>query len=184
MSSLEINKKAVTVKSIIAVIAVASAVILPQIFHAVGTISGTGAAMGAAFLPMHIPVLLAGFLGGPIAGLVSGILSPIISFGISGMPTSAMLPYMIIELAVYGLVSGILSKSKINTFFKLVITQVAGRLVRAGAVLIAIYAFGNTQLTIASISAFVTAGLFGIILQWAFIPLFADRMEGLKKSYE
>lgn len=183
-NSTTINKKTITAKTLTIFIAVAGAVILPQIFHAVGTISGTGSAIGSAFLPMHIPVLLAGLVGGVGVGVIAGILSPLLSFAISGMPTAMLLPFIVIELGIYGLVSGILSKSKLNAFVKLLITQISGRIARAGAVLFAIYALGNEKLTVASIGTFIVTGLFGIILQWALIPLLADKMEDLKKFYE
>ena len=178
-----IRKKAVS-KSVITVAAIASAIVLPQIFHILGLASGTGTAVGAAFLPMHIPVLLAGLLGGPYAGIIAGLLSPVISFYITGMPTAAMLPFIVVELGVYGLTAGLLSQKKMNTFLKLIITQIAGRAARMVAVIAAIYVFGNTQLTMASIGTVITAGIFGIILQWSFIPLFTDRIKNVKKLYE
>lgn len=184
MNSLTLNKKSIATNTILITASIICAVVLPQIFHAVGIISGTGAAVGAAFLPMHIPVLLAGFLGGPVVGITAGIISPIVSFAISGMPTAMLLPFITIELAVYGLVSGLLSKAKINSFLKLIITQASGRLVRAAAVIFAIYALGNNQLTVASIWTFITAGLFGILIQWALIPLLTDKMKDFKKLYE
>lgn len=181
MNTMTFTKRTVTTKALITTIAVFAAIALPQIFHVIGTLSGTGSAVGTAFLPMHIPVLLAGFLGGPVVGLIAGILSPIISFGISGMPGAVVLPFIIAELAAYGLAAGLLSKVKMTSFTKLLIVQVAGRVVRAAAILLAIYAFGNTKLTAAAIPAFVMDGLFGIVLQWAFVPLFIDRIEGMKK---
>lgn len=184
MNTLTLNKKSIAAKTTLIAVSIICAVALPQIFHAIGIISGTGAAVGSAFLPMHIPVLIAGFLGGPVVGMTAGVLSPIVSFAISGMPTALLLPFMTIELAIYGLVSGLLSKAKINSFLKLIITQVAGRLARAAAVIFAIYALGNNQLTVASIRTFITAGLFGILIQWAIIPLFTDKMKGFKKLYE
>ncbi len=182
--SMSISRKTITAKSIITLLAIASAVALPQLFHAVGTISGTGAQLGSALLPMHIPVLLAGFLGGPIVGVLAGIISPVISFGISGMPTAALVPFMIVELGTYGLVSGLLSKARVHSFVKLILAQLAGRAARAGAILAAIYLLGSRQFTLASIGAFVTAGLFGILLQWALIPLLTQHMERLRKLYE
>lgn len=179
--SMTLNKKAVTTRTLITLSGIAAAVALPQIFHFIGTVSGTGAELGSALLPMHIPVLLAGFLGGPLAGILSGILSPLISFGISGMPAAAKLPFMIIELGAYGLTAGLLSKVKLNSFVKLLIVQIAGRAARALAVLSAIYVLGNTQLTVASIASLFTTGLFGVILQWALIPLLTEHLEGLKK---
>lgn len=182
--TMVIDKNKALKKAVMIIIAVTSAVVLPQIFHAIGVISGTGAATGAAFLPMHIPVLLAGLLYGPIVGVTAGILSPIISFAVSGMPTSALLPYMVIELAVYGLTAGLLSKSKLPSIIKLLIVQISGRVARGGAVLFAIYALDNSKLTVASISSFVTAGLFGIALQWAVIPLMLYRLNNTGKPNE
>ena len=158
--------------------AITASVILPQLFHAIGAVSGTGNAVGAALLPMHIPVILAGFIGGPCAGFIAGIISPLASFAISSMPVAILLPFMAIELGVYGLTAGLLSKVKLNSFAKLVVVQLAGRAARALAVLAAIYILGNTALTVASICEFVTAGLFGIILQWAFIPFAVNKIEG------
>ncbi|MGN0592557.1 MAG: ECF transporter S component [Ruminococcus sp.] len=178
------NKKRIFAKALTALLAVAAGVLLPQIFHAIGTLSGTGAAVGSALLPMHIPVILAGFLGGPVVGILSGMLSPLVSFAISGMPTAALLPFLVLELGVYGLVSGLLSKCSMNSFLKLILTQLAGRAARAAAVLAAVYLFGNTELTAASAYTFITAGLFGILLQWALIPMLREHLEGLKKFYD
>lgn len=157
------------------VIAVFAAVALPQLFHAIGTISGTGAALGAALLPMHLPVLLAAFAAGPVVGSIVGILSPLISFAISGMPNAALLPFMVIELGVYGLTAGLLSKTKLHSFMQLLLTQIAGRAARALAIVVAITLLGNPVLTFGDIPAFVTAGLVGILLQWATVPLMTDR---------
>ena len=179
-----IKKSQIKVKTIITALAVITAVTLPQLFHAIGLVSGTGPAVGAAFLPMHIPVLLAGFMAGPIVGIIAGIISPLISFAISGMPSEMILPFIIIELAGYGLCAGLLSNSKMNTFAKLLIVQVAGRALRAVAVLFAIYVLGNHMLQASQIIDMITTGLFGIILQCAIIPLLVPKMEGLKKFYE
>lgn len=177
MNTLVFDRKVALTKVLAAVTAVFASVALPQLFHAVGMISGTGAAVGAAFLPMHIPVILAGMLFGPAVGIAAGIASPVVSSVISGMPVMAVLPFMVIELAVYGLVSGMMSKVKINTFVKLLIVQLAGRAARALAIVAAIYAFGNEKLTLASIGGFITAGIFGIIIQWMFIPLCVERFK-------
>lgn len=175
MNTSVINRKAVITKIVAVLAAVAASVALPQIFHAVGMISGTGSAVGSAFLPMHIPVILAGMLFGPVVGLTAGIASPLISALVSGMPAAAVLPFMVIELAVYGLASGLISKTKINSFVKLLAVQIAGRMARAIAVVGAIYVLGNDTLTLASISEFIIAGLFGIVIQWAIIPLAVER---------
>ncbi len=175
MNTSVINRKAVITKIVAVLAAVAASVALPQIFHAVGMISGTGSAVGSAFLPMHIPVILAGMLFGPVVGLTAGVASPLVSALVSGMPAAAVLPFMVIELAVYGLASGLISKTKINSFVKLLAVQIAGRMARAIAVVGAIYVLGNDTLTLASISEFIIAGLFGIVIQWAVIPLAVER---------
>lgn len=179
-----IKKSEIKAKTIITALAVITAVVLPQLFHAIGLVSGVGPTVGAAFLPMHIPVLLAGFMAGPIVGIVAGIISPLISYAISGMPTEMILPFIMIELAGYGLCAGLLSKSKINIFGKLLIVQIAGRALRSVAVLFAIYILGNKILQVSQIIDMITTGLFGIILQLAIIPLLVPKMEGLKKFYE
>ncbi len=68
-----IKKSELKAKTIITTIAVITAVALPQLFLAIGIISGTGPAVGAAFLPMHLPVLLAGFMAGPVVGIIAGV---------------------------------------------------------------------------------------------------------------
>lgn len=173
-----IARKTILSKVITILAAVTAAVILPQIFHAIGAVTGTGNAVGSALLPMHIPVILAGFIGGPMAGLIAGILSPLASFAISSMPSVAILPFMIIELGTYGLTAGLINKAKLNSFTQLVIVQLAGRAARALAILGAIYLLGSTALTVASIGEFIAAGIGGIILQWAVIPFAVNKIRG------
>ncbi len=176
--AVAITKKSNVYKVITVLTAIAGAVILPQLFHAIGAVSGTGKAVGTALFPMHIPVILAGFIGGPAVGAIAGILSPVISFAISSMPAAAILPFMMIELGVYGLTAGLISGVKMNNFAQLVIVQLAGRAVRALAILAAVYLFGSTTVAVASIGGLFTSGLFGIILQWAFIPFAVDKIKG------
>lgn len=183
MNTLAINKKRMKVWSFTTLLAVVSAVALPQLFHLMGAISGTGTMLGSTFLPMHLPVILAALLGGPAVGVVAGALSPLISFAISGMPTLALLPFMIVELVGYGLVGGLLAKANMPVFVKLLLTQLAGRVARALAVLLAVYGLNSDAIQVASIWNMVTLALPGILLQWALIPLLLHRMEGLKKYY-
>lgn len=116
--ALTANRIVIRNKTITTAIAIVAAVALPQIFHAVGAVSGLGSALGETFLPMQLPVLLAGLLAGPFAGVIAAILSPLISFAISGMPGQAMLPYIMAELIGYGLVAGVLSKTKMPVIGK------------------------------------------------------------------
>ena len=162
-------------------ITVALSILLPQIFHALGVLSGLGAGLGTALLPMQIPVILSGFLFGPAVGLVSGILSPLLSFAISGMPGPAVLPFITIELAAYGVCSGWISKFKLNTYLQLLIVQIAGRLFRIAAFAASVFVLDNGRLSANSVFSFIGAGLFGIVLQLALIPLLKEKLEELKR---
>lgn len=162
-------------------VAVVAAVALPQLFHAVGAVSGLGTALGETFLPMHLPVLLIGMMAGPVAGLTAGILGPLVSFALSGMPAALMLPFIMVELAGYGLTAGLLAGTRMHTFVKLLIAQVVGRALRAAAVLLAVYGFGS-EVAVASIWNSVITGVPGILLQWALLPLLMFWIEqGVRK---
>ncbi|MBR2315940.1 MAG: ECF transporter S component [Clostridia bacterium] len=183
-NTLTFRKNKVLIKIATVIASVAASVVFVQLFHCAGMISGLETAVGSALLPMHIPVLIAGFLCGPSVGFAVGALSPLLSFMISGMPTAALLPFMVIELAAYGLVSGTLSKTKLPLFVSVLTTQIAGRVARAMAVVFAIYAMGNDTLTLASIKAFILSGIFGIVIQWVAVPFAVEKMKGLRKYYE
>ena len=86
-----------------------------------------------------------------LAGAVSGLLGPLASFALSGMPGAAMLPFMMIELCAYGLFAGLLCNGKMPTLAKIALTQIAGRAVRAAAILIAVYALGNEAVRVSAI---------------------------------
>lgn len=183
MSSITLQKPKLSVKvqSLAAISAVAAAVALPQLFHAMGAVSGLGTALGEIFLPMHLPVILVGLLAGPYAGAVAGLLSPLCSFALSGMPYFAMLPFMMIELFVYGLAAGLLRNIKLPDAAKVLAAQIAGRAVRAVAILISVYGFGNGTVGAAVIWKSIPAGIFGIVLQLVLIPLIVYRVENLKR---
>lgn len=163
--------KTVKAKTIATVIAVAAAVALPQLFHALGAASNAGTGLGEALLPMHLAILLLGLLAGPVAGFIAGAASPLISYGLSGMPSAAMLPFMVIELAAYGFFIGLLNRTKLPVIVKLLIAQVSGRALRALAILTAFYGFGSTAVLPSVILSSVVTGLFGILLQLVLIPL-------------
>ncbi len=132
--------------------------------------------IGSALSPMHIPVLLAGFLCGPIWALAVGLIAPLLRFVLFQMPP--IFPAgiaMSFELAVYGLISGLLyvklSKKTINIYLSLIVAMIAGRIVW-GAVRAILSGVGDAAFTW---SAFL-AGAFtnaapGIILHIILIPL-------------
>lgn len=174
-----LKKEKLLVKFLRFAIAVISSVLLPQVFHAIGVISGTGAALGTALLPMHIPVILSGFMYGPYVGLFVGLCSPLISFLISGMPNFSLLLFITVELAVYGLSAGYISKLKINKVLQLVSVQFIGRIARA-LVFVGVALINGTSFNLKAVLGFVSAGLFGIVLQLAIIPLLISYLESKK----
>lgn len=180
---MTVSKQRLSVKAqtIATLLAIAGAVVIPQIFHVIGAVSGMGTALGEAFLPMHLPIILVGLIAGPYAGAISGLLGPLASFALSGMPPAAMLPFMMTELFGYGLCAGLLRNVKMPTVLKVLIIQVAGRLLRAAAILVAVYVFGR-PMEISTVWTSITAGLFGIVLQLVLIPLTVYRLENIKRN--
>ena len=68
------------------------------------------------------------------------------------------------------------------TIGKVLIVQISGRVIRAVAMLLAVYAFGNESIRIATIWMSIATGIFGLVLQWTFLPLIVYRVENMKKN--
>lgn len=161
-------KVRLSVKGTLAVLLAVAAVALPQLVHLAG-----GSTAGAAWLPMYAPVLLAGCLLGPAWGAGVGVVSPIVSFGFTSlfldgaMPAAARLPYMVLELAVFGLVSGLFSKliqrNALYAFPAVICAQVAGRLCYFAAAV----TFGQSA---AAVWSAIEGGMAGLFVQAAVIP--------------
>lgn len=182
----DLSKPRVSLKiqSLAALAAIAAAVALPYILHIAGKALGIGTALGETLLPMHFPVILVGLLAGPFAGAAAGIAAPLISFLLTGMPGKAMLIFIMIELCSYGLFAGLLRGVKMPSFAKLLSVQVAGRAVRAVAILLSFYAFSNAAIKPAIILTSIKTGIFGIVIQWALIPLIVYLTDKMQKSEE
>ncbi len=166
------TKASMNVQLIGGAIAMVAAVVLPQILHLLGIMSGLGTKLGEVFLPMHLPIIAVGLLVGPYAGLIAGMLAPVISHLATGMPGSVLLPFMVIELAAYGMCAGGIKDVKAPIILKILTVQVTGRVVRAIAMLISVYAMGNTSINTAIILNSIKIGAFGLVLQWTLLPLF------------
>ena len=163
-------------KLLLTLCAIVGSVALPQIVHLVGAAAGIGNSLGELLLPMHFFVLLAGLLAGPAVGAVTGACAPLLSYLLSGMPREAVLPFMMIELIGYGLLAGLVSATRFNSFVKLLLAQLGGRVLRAAAVLVAVYGAGLQTVSVESIWRAIPAGLLGILLQWCIIPLLLFRL--------
>lgn len=164
------RKMSAVKKSIITAICIALCVVLPLAFHAIPN-------AGAIFCPMHIPVLLCGLICGWPMGLLCGLAGPALSSVMTGMPDPAMLPAMMVELAVYGVVTGLLMKvvrtkhTYADLYICLILAIAVGRAASA-AVKALIFARGAFAL-----EAWVTGTLLiswpGILIQLVFIPAVA-----------
>lgn len=160
--------------SIYTAISLLSAIILPQIFHAFGVAVGMGGSFGQMFLPMYLPVLILAFKTNAVAGVIAGAFSPLISYAISGMPTIALLPLILIELVSFGVLAGLLSKKKINIFAKILIVQISSRIIRiALTVVLSLFVSSITISALAVWNAFLLA-IPGYILQLLVVPYFVN----------
>ena len=173
----DLPRLSVSVKAAATVLAIVAAVALPQLFHVIGAVSGRGTALGV--LPMHLPIIFVGLIAGPAVGAIAGAAAPLASFLLSGMPMLAVLPFMMIELCAYGLVAGLLREIKLPSLVKVVIAQLAGRVVLTVATAVAMFAFGSGNSIAATWTSDLAAGLPGLALQWALIPLAAYWTESL-----
>ncbi len=131
--------------------------------------------IGNKLLPMHIPVLLCGFICGWQYGLAVGFMTPLLRSAMFGMPpvmpTAAA---MAVELAVYGMMTGLLyarlPKKNFCIYVSLAGAMIAGRAVW-GIVSIPLNGIAGSQY---SAGIFMAGALWnavpGIILQIVMIP--------------
>lgn len=143
---------------------------LPRIFH---VLAGTNA--GATFLPMHIAVLIAALTFGITSSTIVAGSSVICSYLLTGMPSLARLPYMLIELVIYAILLSIFNK-KFNSYISLIATIILGRVFYAGILAVAINVLGLPTYGISVIES-IKVGLPGIIIQLAFVPFIAKAIK-------
>lgn len=160
--------------SLLSVIGIA----LPRIFHVLA-----GSSAGATFLPMHIAVLIAALAFGAISASIVAGSSVIFSYLLTGMPSIARLPYMLIELVIYAVLLSLFNK-KLNSYISLIATIVLGRVLYAGVLFMAINVFGLTTYGISVIES-IKVGLPGLVIQLICVPFIAKIMsERLKLKNE
>ena len=148
------------------VVATTAAVVIPQLFHLVGLATGTGSQVGQTWLPMFLPVIVVGLLAGPEVGAIVGITSPVIAFTVTGMPVPALMPFMIIQLVMAGVVAGLLSSKRLHIAWSTVIVVASGPVALLIARLISALITGTELLTAINIwLAQMATGVPGLLLQ-------------------
>lgn len=133
---------------------------------------------GPTFLPMHIFVFVAGLLFGWRLGLMVGLLTPLASYAVSGMPGLQILPQIVVELSVYGLVAGILrERFNLRAVWSLLGAMIAGRLALGLGVLVIYLIAGRVYSPLGieanpflAVWSAIKQGGPGIIMQLALIP--------------
>ena len=136
------------------------AIYTPYIVHFFG---GTNA--GQKFLPLPFFVLLAGILLGWRAGLTTAIAAPLISYLISGMPMINILPFIMLQSAVLGAISGILRRKE-----NVVISLTAAIALGWMTIGIALFIFSKINALNYVVSG-IKNGLPGIVLELVLIPI-------------
>lgn len=132
--------------------------------------------ISSALSPMHIPVLLCGFICGWPWGLGVGFITPLLRNLIFFMPPFPNNISMAFELAVYGLLTGILyrvfPKKLSYIYISLILSMIGGRIVWGTAsYIIFISGLSNTEFGLAAFWAgAVVNAIPGIILHIALIP--------------
>lgn len=154
-------------KSILTAVCIALCVVLPQAFHAIPN-------AGSIYLPMHIPVLLCGLICGGAYGALCGIAGPLLSSLITQMPTMAILPGMLVECAVYGIVTGLVMrglrtrKIYLDLYTALIAAMLLGRVV-SGVAKALLFTPGQFTMAAWVTASFVTS-LPGIVIQLVLLP--------------
>lgn len=159
-------------KTLISAGLVALAVILPQIVHL-----ALGQPGGVQWLPMYLPVLIGGCLLGAKWGFAVGAASPLVSFIItfaSGtpMPMAERLPFMMAELAVFALVSGLFTKkiaeNGLWAFPAVISAQITGRSVFLGLIALT---QSFTSFTVPMIWSQIQTSFIGLAVQAVVVPI-------------
>lgn len=117
--------------------------------------------------PMHWMVIFAGLSYGASSGMVIGAVVPVLSFLLSGMPAPAVLPLMIPELMVYGLLSGLLKKH-ITAFGSVALALILGKVAYVAFALI----FGTMKIPLNQFIILTwKPGILTMLIQIAALPI-------------
>lgn len=166
------SKTKITCKTLVSIGLIALAVVLPQLVHL-----ALGQPGGVKLLPMYLPVLIGGCLLGWRWAMFVGVLSPLASFALTSlmgnpMPVLARLPFMMAELAVFAVVSGLFSnkiyKNGLWAFPAVLAAQLAGRTAFLG---LAFIFQSVAPFTAEMIWSQILAGWLGLAIQLIAVPL-------------
>jgi thiamine transporter ThiT len=134
---------------------------------------------GATYLPMHLFIFVAALTCGWQAGAIVGLLTPFASYLVSGMPALTVLPQVVVEVTVYGLLAGLLrQKFNLRVFWSLLGAMVGGRVALLIAVAIvqavtgSVYSpLGPTATSFSAVWNTVAQSWPGMLIQLTLIPL-------------
>ena len=149
-------------------ICIALCYVLPVVFHSV--------TLGSVLSPMHIPVLLCGLLCGGGYGAVCGLMGPVLSSVLSGMPLVTSLIFMVPELMVYGLISGLMmkvvrtGKTVADLYIAQVTAMLLGRIVGGVAKALFFLGTGKSFGVAAWVSGYFITAAPGIVAHLVLIP--------------
>ncbi len=138
--------------------------------------------IGSMLCPMHLPVLLCGFLCGWPWGLAVGAVAALLRSALFGMPPLFPIAVsMAAELAVYGLVTGLLSArlpKKLGwTYVSLIAAMLLGR-VAWGLVRLLLAGLSGGAFTWAMfLSGALTTAIPGIIVQLILVPVIVTAVQ-------
>lgn len=162
------NKMSPVTKCVTTAVCMALCTVLPLAVHGIPN-------AGTLLSPMHLPVLLCGLICGWPYGLLCGLLGPLLSSLITGMPPMGSILYgMLVELAVYGLMAGLLmqlihtGKTVADLYISLVAAMLAGRI--AGGLAKAFFFSAGTYSFRIWATAYFVSTLPGILLQLLLLP--------------
>ncbi|MCL2588788.1 MAG: DUF1893 domain-containing protein [Oscillospiraceae bacterium] len=136
---------------------------------------------GTVLLPMHMPILLCGLLLGARYGLIAGLITPLLSSVLTGMPpVFPMLPIMIVQLGGMGFVSGFLRhRFRLPLYVALIGAMLSGQ-VLYGLMFEALLLAAGAPIRALSVSAAITTGLPGLLIQLTLIPAVVKSIEHVR----
>ncbi|MCH5180782.1 MAG: hypothetical protein J1F32_06185 [Erysipelotrichales bacterium] len=184
LSQRNINTKVkISIQALVSILVVLLAVALPQFVHIFA-----GSAGGVTYLPMYLPVILGGCLLGAYWGLGVGIMSPLVSFLLTSlmenpMPIAARLPYMIMELAIFGLVSGLFSKKIFENKWIVYPAVISAILLGRLSFLAISFIFQSVSVVKGNaVWTQILNGYMGVLIQLAVVPVIVTILRHLLKK--